>query len=182
MYAGELPNIKDLLYEHPVEEVSKIPTIVGSLLLVASLGLGYIAVQNQQAIPSAEDLELLGSNGLKENEALLTNTAKMYGDAEARQTLSTLDKNEVVELVDKEGTMFKIKYNNKEGWLSIDDIVPLYLFSDDKVREQYQARFDPHRKINILNTSWHVQNMALTKQTFPSNFRICLHIRSTTLL
>lgn len=154
LYAGELPNIKDLLYEHPVEEVSKVPTIIGSLLLLASLGCGYIAVQNQQAIPSAEDLQLLGSNGLKESEALLTNTAKMYGDVEARQTLITLDKNEVVELVDKEGTMFKVKYNGKEGWLSIDDLVPLYLFSDDKVREQYQARFDPHRKINILNTSW----------------------------
>ena len=34
LYAGELPNIKDLLYEHPVEEVSKVPTIVGSLLLL----------------------------------------------------------------------------------------------------------------------------------------------------
>ena len=50
--------------------------------------------------------------------------------------------------------MFKVKYNNKEGWFSIDDLYHLYLFSDDKVREQYQARFDPHRKINILNTSW----------------------------
>ena len=50
LYAGELPNIKDLLYEHPVEEVSKVPTIIGSLLLLASLGCGYIAVQNQQCL------------------------------------------------------------------------------------------------------------------------------------
>ncbi len=154
LYAGELPNIKDLLYEHPAEEVSKIPTIIGSLLLLMSLGFGYTAWQNQQAIPSAEELELLGSSGLKESDALLTNTAKMYGDAEARQTLATLDKDEVVELLDKSGTMFKVKYEGKEGWISIDDLVPLYLFSDEKIREQFQGRFDPHRKINILNTSW----------------------------
>ena len=114
-------------------------------------------MQNQQAASFCRRLRVTWQQWYQENEALLTNTAKMYGDAEARQTLSTLDKNEVVELVDKEGTMFKIKYNNKEGWLSIDDIVPLYLFSDDKVREQYQARFDPHRKINILNTGEHVR-------------------------
>ena len=82
-----------------------------------------------------------------------------------RQTLVTLDKNEVVELVDKEGTMFKVKYNGKEGWLSIDDLVPLYLFSDDKVREQYQARFDPHRKINILEPNWAREEYGSDKTT-----------------
>ena len=154
LYAGELPNIKDLLYEAPIEEHSKTPTIIGSLLLIASLGFGYIAMENQRAIPSAADLELIGNNGLTESDALLTNTAKFYGDAEAKQTLRSLSKNEVVKLLDKSGTMFKVKYEGTEGWISIDDLIPLYLFSETKVREQYQARFDPHRKINILNTSW----------------------------
>ncbi len=154
LYAGELPNIKDLLYEQPMEETSKTPTLIGSVLLLAALGCGYIAYENQQTIPSAQDLELIGSSGLKESDALLTNTAKLYADSEARQTVATLDKNESVELVDKDGNMFKVKYDEKEGWISIDDVVPLYLFSEAKVREQYQARFDPHRKINILNTSW----------------------------
>ena len=70
----------------------------------------------------------------------------MYGDVEARQTLELGKRGGRVGR--QRRTMFS-QIQWQEGWLSIDDLVPLYLFSDDKVREQYQARFDPHRKINI---------------------------------
>ena len=60
--------------------------------------------------------------------------------------------------------VFKVKYNGKEGWLSIDDLVPLYLFSDDKVREE-QARFDPIENQH-LEPNWAREEYGSDKTTF----------------
>ena len=87
LYAGELPNIKELLSVSTYkEESSKLPTIIGSLCLVGTLVCGYLAFENQKTIPSEADLQLIGSNGLEENDALLTNTAKVFADPEGRKT------------------------------------------------------------------------------------------------
>jgi hypothetical protein len=155
LYAGELPNIKELLsISSYAEEPTRMPAIIGSLCLIGTLVCGYLAFENQKTIPSESDLQLIGSDGLEEDDALLTNTAKIFADPEGRKTLATINKNDSVTLLDKKGTMFNVEYSGGKGWISISDLAPLYLFAGEKIRKEYQARFDPHRFVNLLNPSW----------------------------
>ena len=155
LYAGEIPTVKDLVSESMMEEPpSKIPTLIGILSLIGTIYCGYTAWQNQQTIPSEADLQIVGHNGLKDDDALLTNLSKMYADPEGRNTLSTLEKNSVVTLLEKKDSMFKVKHGGKEGWVGLNSLAPMYLFAGEKIRKEYQARFDPHRFVNLINPSW----------------------------
>lgn len=155
LYAGELHTIQDLVSESTYgEPPSKIPTMIGIVFLIGTLLCGYLAWQNQQTIPSESDLQIVGQNGLNEDDALITVLSKMYGDPQGRNTIATLEKNTVLRLIEKKDSMFKVEYNNKEGWIGLDKLAPMYLFAGEKIRKEYQARFDPHRFINLLNPSW----------------------------
>ena len=48
--------------------------------------------------------------------------------------------------------MFQVEYNGGKGCFDLDR--HQYLFAGEKVRNEYQARFDPHRFVNLLNPSW----------------------------
>ena len=132
LYAGELPTIQDLVSETTYEEPpSKVPTLIGVLCLIGTLVCGYFAWQNQQTIPSESDLQIVGQNGLNEDDALVTALSKMYGDPQGRNTIATLEKNTVLRLLEKKDSMFKVEYNNKEGWIALDNWLPC-LFAGEK--------------------------------------------------
>lgn len=154
LYAGELPKIGEIVIDNSYTEPPvKTNRVLGILLIVVALGLFYGAYQYNSQLLSEEDLKLIG-NVLQEDQAMLTEDAKLYKDHEARSTITTLKKDSVVDLKDKRGDFFQVSAGGKTGWLSMHDIAPAYLFSSRDVRYKYDSRFNAYRKIHLSSYSW----------------------------
>lgn len=154
LYAGELPKIGEIVIDNSYTEPPvKTNRLLGILLLLVSLGFFYGAYQYNSQLLSEEDLKLIG-NALQEDQAMLTEDAKLYKDYEARSTLTSLTKNTIVTLKDKKGEFFQVQVGGKTGWISMHDIAPAYLFASRDVRYKYDSRFNAYRKIFLSSYSW----------------------------
>jgi hypothetical protein len=154
LYAGELPKVKEQISVDTYSVPIKSNTIPGVLLLLVSIGLFVGAYHFKSQIPSADDLKFIGSNGLQENEAMLTKTTKAYNSPKAQGNIGTLPKDSTVTLLDKKGDLFKVKSAKGEAWVSMYDLAPAYLFAGQTIRNKYDAQFNAHRKILVQNSNW----------------------------
>ena len=154
LYAGELPKVGEIVIANSYPEPPvKTNRVLGVLLLLVAIGFFYGAYQYNSQLLSEEDLQLIG-NILQEDQAMLTENSKLYKDHEARSTLTTLDKDSIVDLKDKRGDFFQVSAGGKTGWISVHDIAPAYLFAGKDIRYKYDARFNAYRKIFLSSYSW----------------------------
>ena len=154
LYAGELPKIQDHLSLDTYKEPVKTNKALGIFLLLIAIGLFFGAYHFKNQIPSADDLEFVGSNGLQENQAMLTTNSKAYKSAKGKSSIGTLSKDSIVLLLEKRGELFKVESPKGTAWVSMYDLAPAYLFAGKSVRDKYDALFNTHRKILAQNASW----------------------------
>lgn len=162
LYAMELPDLAKFLKAAPAvldmdvrpKPRSNAPIVVA--LLIGIAGAGYAIYHFAESIPQAEDLELLGDNGLALTEMLMTVSAPVLQTAEdGAASTGTAAKDARVSLLAKRGPWYKIRtQEGAEGWVKVDQVVPAYLFADSKERVKLDPLYNPDRYVSVKNASW----------------------------
>lgn len=162
LYAMELPDLAKHLKSAPAvldldvrpRSRSNAPIVIALLLGIA--GASYAIYHFASTIPQAEDLELLGDNGLSLTEMLMTVSAPVLQSAEdGAASTGTAAKDSKVALLAKRGPWYKIRSaEGAEGWVKVDQVVPAYLFADAKERQKLDPLYNPDRYVTVKNASW----------------------------
>ena len=164
LYAAELPELKGLFKEtgggidddldYKPRSLPQVPLAIALLLLI--IGGGYMTYHYANQIPDAAELDLLGESGLALTEMLITSDpASLRSKPEdGSSTVGSVPKDSKVQLVAKRGEYYHIKSDSGEGWVSVMDVVPAYLFADARTREDYDPIYNPDRYVFVKNSSW----------------------------
>ncbi|MBM74213.1 MAG: hypothetical protein CMK59_02325 [Proteobacteria bacterium] len=162
LYAFELPGMEESFrgpapkYVPPPSGMGK--KVFGVGLILVSLGVIYTSVTSWMSLAAYEDLELLGERGLGIQEGMTTNEAIAYAghskDEKNLTQVGTMPANMRVQLLEKEGDRFLIESAKGKGWVDVKNILPAYLFSPKETKDYYDTIYNPHRKIQVINSSW----------------------------
>jgi len=162
LYALELPELQDVFpddsYNVDVDwkppRRSKVPLIL-ILSLVAGLG-GYGMWYYGSRIPTQEDLELLGPNGLQLTEMLVTVNAEIHAKPNKQGTVvASVAKNEKVQLLAKRNDWYTVKtMDGKQGYVPVNHVVPAYFFADAETRASYDPVYNPDQYVEVENAAW----------------------------
>jgi hypothetical protein len=166
IYALEVPELKgslradleiDLDAPPPAKEMNPVLKwgLAGVLALVAVGAWGY-ALSLRDTIPQAGDLELIGEKGLSFSEVLVTaENGQLHADAsESSPAVATMEKSAKAELLAKRGKWYKLRYQGKEGYAAVDDVVPAYYFGEEKDKLANDPLYNPDRYVFVRNSSW----------------------------
>lgn len=165
LYALEVPELKNVLRTDSYEDFGNgggssglstpVKVVLGAgLALVAVVAWAY-AYNLSQTIPEPEDLQLIGAKGMSYSEVLVTaNPAQLFAEAGGGAAVGTLPKDTNASLLGKRGEWYRLRANGIEGYARITDVVPAYLFGDEKVQEQYKPLYYPDQYAMVRNSSW----------------------------
>ena len=164
IYALEVPELKpslraDLEFDGAAPAKEMNPVVKwGSAALLAAIAVGAwsYALSLRATIPQPGDLELVGKKGLSFSEVLVTaENGQLYADAnESSAAVGPLTKNAKAELLAKRGKWYKLRFEGKEGYAKVDDVVPAYYFGDEKTKLTYDPLYNPDRYVFVRNSSW----------------------------
>ena len=160
LYASELPEFENLFSPPSIEEnISQKEgpgrKVLALFFLLAAGGGFYSAFQNFQQIPSPDELQLLGKNGLANDEGVITvSQSTVLQSSKGNQERGKLAKNTKVKLLSKRNNRFQIQSDKGEGWIDLNDVAPAYLFALPAVKDVYDSKFNAHRRIIVRNPSW----------------------------
>ncbi len=164
LYAIEVPELKSVLRADAYEDFggggspglsTPVKVVIGAGLALVALVAWVYAYNLSQTIPQPEDLQLIGGKGLAYSEVLVTgNPTQLFGEAGGSAAVGTLPKDSKAELLGKRGEWYRLRSNGVEGYARITDVVPAYLFGDEKVQEQYKPLYYPDQYATVRNSSW----------------------------
>jgi hypothetical protein len=124
-------------------------------LIVSVVGFGMMGMFITQ-LPSGEE-RLLGDGGaLTYSEMLMTTAAPLRSTAEPNgQQVVSLQKDQVLDLMAKRDNFYKVRTKDgQEGWVSIEEVVAMYQFGGQDVREEYDPLYNPDQYVRLENASW----------------------------
>ena len=162
LYAFELPDM-DEHFRGPAPKYIPPPSglgkkIFGVGLIIGSMWVIFDSVSSWMDLAAYEDLELLGERGLGIQEGLTTKEAVAYaGHSEEERSFTkvgTIPSNTRINLLKKEGDRFLVESPHGKGWVSVKDVLPAYLFAKKETKDYYDTIYNPHRKIQVINSSW----------------------------
>jgi hypothetical protein len=166
IYALEVPELKPSLRADleiddgaPSQSREMSPVVrwgLAAVLLAASVGAWSYALSLRDAIPKPGDLQLIGKKGLSFSEVLITaENGQLHADAnESSPAVTALTKNGKAELLAKRGKWYKLRFDGKEGYARVDDVVPAYFFGDEKDKLANDPLYNPDRYVAVRNSSW----------------------------
>jgi len=160
LYAFELPEVGECFGQSSGSldlEIRRSPLgkMFGIALLLGGIGLFAGAWHYYQIIPKSADLQLLGEKGMSQDEGLVTATsANIYASPEGTKKIGSFGKDKTIKILDKKYSFFLVESDQGQGWISVKDIAPAYLFAKDKIRKEYDERYNTHRHIAIHQESW----------------------------
>jgi uncharacterized protein YgiM (DUF1202 family) len=133
---------------------SKTPAIIilAIIAIAGSFGM-YTFMQDR---PKAGELDLLGPNGLQLNEMLVTADATIRSEpSPSGAAVGTIKNGSTVQLVAKRNKWYTVQTKDgKQGYVSVKDVMPAYVFSDSATREAYDPIYNPDRYVFVKNSSW----------------------------
>jgi hypothetical protein len=166
IYALEVPELKGALHTDgagefdvpPPREMSPIVKGIAALALAGlAVGAWSYALSLRATIPQAEDLELIGGKkGLSFTEVLVTaENAQLQAEPNANAAaVAPLVKNSKADLLAKRGSWYKLRVDGKEGYASVESVIPAYFFADDKTKLDYDPLYNPDKYVYVRNSSW----------------------------
>jgi hypothetical protein len=166
IYALEVPELKGSLRNDieiegqaaPVKEMN--PALKwGSALMLAGVAVGAwaYALDLRATIPQPDDLELIGGKkGLSFSEVLITaENGQLYSSPDANSaSVSVLTKNAKAELLAKRGKWYRLRFDGKEGYATVDSVIPAYFFGDDATKLAHDPLYNPDKYVYVRNSSW----------------------------
>jgi hypothetical protein len=163
LYANEVPELKGEVEDYDDGTSSsgagRSVVFVGlavGMLVVACAGTG-LAFFSYSQLPDP-NTQLLGANGsMTFTQMLVVNPAvalRAEADA-AAATVATLEKDSKVELLAKRGKFYKTRAEGgQEGWVAVEDVLPMYQIGGRESMEKYDPLYNPDRYISVSNASW----------------------------
>lgn len=167
LYASELPELKRLLAPSAASDIDDtfddlphrernwglIAALLLAVVIAGGLGMYHFAAKIRNS-----DLRLLGDQGLQLTEMLVTASpsAIIHKDPDANSpSVGSAPKDAKVQLIAKRGPWYQIEVEEgTRGWVKVDDVVPAYLFADEKTRREYDPIYNPDRYVFVKNASW----------------------------
>ena len=131
--------------------------LIAIVLLVVVAAGGFYFYQEVSDIPDHDDLRLLGDGGLALTEMLVTEDgASLRREADLSSPgLATLTKDQRLQLLAKRGDWYQAETADSiKGWVGVKQVVPAYMFADERTRESYDPLFNPDRYVYVKNSSW----------------------------
>lgn len=175
LYAIEISELKGLLREPEefgggLSEGAKTMAMVGSgLAMVAVLMIiGPLALYLYFQIPDPETETLLGEGGLSYSEMLVTATgsALRAEPTSSATAMSSLDKDDVLVLLAKRGDYYKARTTSgQEGWIAVDQVLPMYQLGGQSARDDYDPLYNPDRYVEVGNAAWMMADDPSLKMT-----------------
>ncbi len=171
LYAIEIPELKASLRPDGLGEMdlNAAPTglspvvkgVLAAALALAAAGIWGYALSLKAALPKQGDpltlLDESGQRGLSYQEVLITSpmaTLKAEPNASSPD-LVAMKKDDKATLLSKRGTWYKLRYQDKEGWAPVDQVVAAYFFApDDETKLNYDPLYNPDKYVYVANASW----------------------------
>jgi hypothetical protein len=164
VYASEIPGLvphlsadddddDDLDYK-PSRSILPMVLLAGLVAVVVVGGLGVIGLL--QMLPDGNE-RIIGADGLSYSEVIVTASgASLAREPDPKATGGTpVDKDSALSLLAKRGDFYRVKTKGgDEGWIATDQVLPMYLLGDAKVKEQYDPLYNPDRYVDVVNASW----------------------------
>lgn len=164
LYANEIPELKGLLRDRPVDDFDrpKGPSTAVTLGIVGGLIgvflLGGIAMLIAYGWVSSGNETLVGEGGkLAYSQMLVTQEgAPLRADhSEAAATVASLPKDSTIDLLSKRGEFYRARTaSGQEGWIRVDQVLPMYQLGGGAVREEYDPLYNPDRYVEVSNAAW----------------------------
>lgn len=166
LYALEVPELKgalrgdtandfDMMAPAPKEMSPALKMAAAGVLVLVAVGAWSYALSLSD-LPTIEDVQLVGKKGLNFTEVLVTAPdAKLLAQAsDGAAEVGPLPKDASAELLGKRGDWYRLRYDGKEGYAKVDQIVPAYYFGDEKVKQQHDPLYNPDRYVTVRNSAW----------------------------
>ncbi len=164
MYAAEIPELKELFGKAKAEDVDldfrstserMRPMMAAVLAVVAVVGMGGMWYFFQQ-FPTGNE-RLIGEGGLSYSQMLVTepNVVLRVDPEAASRGLIGVEKDSTLDLLAKRGDFYKARSaGGQEGWVAVDEVIPMYQLGGAEVREEHDPLYNPDRYLLVLNASW----------------------------
>jgi hypothetical protein len=180
LYANEIPELKGQVEDFDDGSGSG----AGRTVLYMGLALGLLAVcaigtvvaiATYSTLPDP-DTQLIGSKGSMTYTQMLVvvPNALLHAEADANSPqVATLEKDSKIELLAKRGKFYKTKApNGTEGWVAVDQVLPMYQLGGHETMDKYDPLYNPDRYVSVSNASWTMpddKKQKLTVFTFMLN-------------
>lgn len=165
LYAIEIPELKPMLQTIAAVEgedddsprpPSKVGQIVFALGLIAIIGAGgFKAYEFWQARPQAAERKV---DNLAVTDMVVTGKeAQLVAEPDAgAAVVGPAAEGTVYELIAKRGGYYRAKDKaaGTEGWIRIDQVMPMYMLGGGKVMQERDPIYNPDRYVNVGNASW----------------------------
>lgn len=164
LYAQEIPDLRDDFNRSPTRGAPAIPEaeaassggnplVAAVLVLVTAVAL-YVCWDRYQVIP-AEGKELVGEGGLSFTQVVVTDSAAMLMESPEATGGSAIAANSVVDLLAKRGGWYRVRTKEGlEGFVKVDQVLPLYRLGGDEVKAELDPLYNPDQYVEITNRSW----------------------------
>ena len=162
LYASEVPQLQGLLKggasgsdydDEPLPKRSLMPLVV--LFLALIVGGGYGAWHYASKLPQEGELDLIGENGLKLSEVLVTEPNATLMEKPDGASKGVLEKDKPLALMGKRGEWYAVRTaGGNEGYVRQEHVVPAYFFTDQDTRLDVDPLYNPDKYISVKNASW----------------------------
>jgi hypothetical protein len=167
MYAAEIPDLAELLNDdagdddldyNPRKGKMGAGLTIVLVLVLLSVVVGGVAAASMffTQLPRGDET-LIGAGGLSYSEMLVTSEGvSLLAKPEAGAgAVAALQKDESLELLAKRGEFYRARNKgNAEGWIRVDQVIPMYQLGGSDVHEKYDPLYNPDRYVEVMNASW----------------------------
>jgi hypothetical protein len=176
LYASEIPELKGLIVEidggGSMSDTMRLAVMAGvGLVLLVVIGVGSsLALYAFLQMPSgASEEKIFGKGGMAYSEMLVTaQGAQLRSEPNANAgSVESLDKDEALDLLAKRDTFYKARTKGgQEGWIAIDQVLPMYQLGGKKAVAEYDPLYNPDRYVEVGNAAWTLAEGSMTKTVF----------------
>lgn len=182
-YAMEFDELKPLFgesnadseddFDYTSSSSGMVKKIMLVLLILVSIVGGWKMKQSYDIL--AEDPgRIIDKSGKAYTKMLVTaENASLIGSPDAgASAVASLEKNSEVTLLAKRADFYKARNTDgTEGWVQINQVLPLYLLGDKKVRAEFDPIYNPDTYVRVRNASW-LQLESKTSDLTVFNFEV----------
>lgn len=161
LYAVELPELKGLLpassgaiddFDVPKRGVP--PAAIAAVLLAAVAGGGYYMYTFAEGIRNS-NLDLLENLELTQMLVTADGVQLRSGPEASAAAVGSVAKNATVQLEAKRHDWYRVTSEaGVEGWVTVDQVIPAYMFTDAETREDYDPLYNPDQYVFVKNAGW----------------------------
>ncbi|MCB9686557.1 MAG: SH3 domain-containing protein [Alphaproteobacteria bacterium] len=165
MYASEVPELKqifDARYDDDDDNRGSNAAMLAVGGVVAAVLLGILVIGGGISVylmsqMSGGTAALVGEGGLSYSEMIVTaaGAGLRAEPSEKASVLTTVTKDDTLQLLAKRGGFYKARTRGgAEGWIAIDQVIPLYQLGGAEVREEFDPLYNPDRYVEVANARW----------------------------